>query len=247
MPETQEIAGFPLQELELPIFRSLEWFSSSSYSFRSGTQVVFDGAREAAKLELVDNGRYSAWSEVPVIHIDGPKSVEVGMLQIVAFAPGDGTGSETTYSLDDIDTGNYPRTARVVPKDKPAVGAEIHLSLVSQRVGEKYREPILLSGNLDVLGFKPDKPKRLTKILEVGDDERDFRLSYGGKFPASFVTGFYNCLGTPAATGERFGETTAVYNPWKDRIQVAGFLALSHKMAVEHFSIFKALQVQRNR
>ena len=232
-----EIAGIPVNVFEEPIFEALDKFAG-----RTHQKIFFDGINEGIKLVLApEDVPYSARADIKVEHkIDG-RITEAGNLAIIAFAPGDGTGDELTYSLSDIDTGSYPREAKVVPTSKVGVNSEVHLPISSHVAHHPLMGWVIHSNNLHVLEFRPNKPHRLAKIGELGYSPEIFNARQGWFSYATFTTGHYNLLGNHSVNGERFGDPQAIYNPWDRYVQIAGFLALTDEMAAQHFSIFDRL------
>src|SRR5579862_9109029 len=110
-----EVAGINLKNLEEPIRGAL-----TAYEEESGGQLLFD-LDAASILTLTPDKPNSARSRSVVQF----RRKTIGDLYVIAFKPGDGTGDEKSYSLDQLVTPvDLPQEAKVVPRDKTGVATE---------------------------------------------------------------------------------------------------------------------------
>jgi hypothetical protein len=222
------VTGVPLEHFEEPIRVALTY-----YAERSEGRVAFD-VDAAARLECTPNKPNAARSATTVRHL----GESAGQLFVIAFAPGDGTGDESARTLASLNTNVYPRTPRVVPRDKSAVHSEAHLTLASFHADAPQTEPQLFAGNQQLLGLDGTT---VVKLSELGQDAAHFQAIMAGERSgppiATYTTGFDH--------DKRFGDPHAVYNAHPEFVQVCGFIALSPENAPAHLPIFHDLEVGR--
>jgi len=213
---SKEVVGVQLEEMEGPIRSALQ-----TYQEISDGDWVFD-TDNACKLELTPTKSNSARSETDAIF----QGEQVGKLFVIAFKPGDGTGSEVNYQLKDLLVYSpYPRSERVVPRNKIGVHSEAHLTVLSHRLEDVHAEPQLYSGTYDLLGLVGSVVK---KIGQLGHSETDPRTT--------FTVGYKD--------GERFCDPHAVYSLMPVVLQVCAFLAVSDEVHQSHPNILNGLNPQ---
>lgn len=213
-----EIMGVSLKTLENPIRTSL-----AAYQKISNGELGFD-IDSACKLTLTPDKPNSARSETDAWF----RHVQIGKFYVIAFKPGDGTGSEVNYLLDDLLVDSlYPRNICVVPRNKTGVYHEGHLAIVRQKLEDVHAEPELFIGKLDLIGLDG---VRVGKIGELGQSE--------GSAPAlplaTFTVGYKD--------GIRFGDPHAVYSSDQKSLQVGAFLAISDLVHKEHPNVLSSLK-----
>src|SRR5579864_1571687 len=141
----KDIEGLNLRDLQEPLDAAL-----TEYETRSESRFEFD-AHTASQLEPTPEKPYSARSESTVSYLGN----EIGNMYVIAFKPGDGTGDESAYKLDDlVISGTYRRTPSVIPRAKTGTHSEAHLNLVTQRLDDTHAEPELFNGRYDLIGLK---------------------------------------------------------------------------------------------
>ena len=227
---TKEVAGIDLRTLEMPIHDALEMFQEIS-----NQRIVFD-LDNAPTLELTPDKPNSARSTTEVSH----RGETIGKMSVIAFAPYDGTGDESAYSVHDVTSAPryvLPISPKIVPRSKTGIYSEIHLPLTGQFTALPDRDPVLFAGHLDVLGF--DNRYRLITIGRLGQGLTDFVNALESGSPATptarLTTGYDR-------RGERFGDPHSVYNGSPVALQVCAFLAIRSEMADEHKSIVDELK-----
>jgi hypothetical protein len=234
----KEIMGIPLEVYASQVISALNDIEANSDG-----RLVFEDISQAADLDLTPEAPYSAKKSTQVRHL----GETVGSFVVIVFSPEDGTGNDSTFSLNEVEISRpYHRRTSVLPRSKAAVHTEIHVPISSHVVDSPNMDPGYLCGNLDVLGFKPDNPRLVAKVGELGQHNSIFLKSKGiGCTPANKATvGFRNIeTGELALSGARFGDPHAIYNPWLDRVQVCGFLAVTPDLASRHISILDTLNV----
>jgi hypothetical protein len=237
---SREVAGVPLGIFDEDIRIAL-----STYTAIADYRVGFED-NVAAYLELTPDKPNSARSVSNVKYL----GEVVATLCIIAFAPGDGTGDESAYHLDNLGTGKYPEETKVLPRSKASIHTEAHLTIASQAIDSPNADTELFNGNLDVLGFKDD-PFLVEKIGEVGQTRRKFTASPDiARVPVATATvGYQDLRGHWNDSGElvRFGDPHAIYNPWEDKVQVCGFLAIGRDLAHKNLDALRRLQVNEPR
>lgn len=220
------IKGIALSNFEGPIHDALE-----SYGHRSNGAVEFD-LLGATNLELTPKKGSTARSVTDLRH----SGEVVGKLVVIAFAPLDGTGDEKVHKLDDINTGRYPKVAKVVPRSKTEAHSEVHLTIAAQHIGFPGADPALFAGNLELLGLQGN---RLTLLGDLGQNPAQFNLAaFGIKAaePTATLT-----VGYDQTTKDRFADPHAVFNPHERLVQVCGFLAISPELASQHAGVLDRL------
>lgn len=209
--------GVSLNRLQDPIKIAL-----NKYQEISDSGLVFD-SREACKLIPTPTKPNSARSETDVL-FNGDK---VGKLYVIAFKPGDGSGSEVNYKLDELKIdAQYPRVIQIVPRNKTGIYNEGHLTIASHKIEDVHAESRLFGGTFDLLGLVG---KQITKIGQLGQSEQQDQFT-----PLTTLTvGYHN--------SERFGDPHAVYSKIPDSIQVCAFLAISDEVQKLHPNILDSL------
>ena len=220
----KEIMGVSLERLQEPIKEALK-----TYQNISNNGLVFD-ADEAGKLNLTPDKPNSARSETAATF----KGEKIGSLYVIAFKPGDGTGSEAPVRQlkDLVVEPPYPRASLVVPRIKSGVWCEAHLTIVSQRAEDVHAEPQLYNGRFDLLGMEGNTVR---KIGELGNPI----AQEIGVPAATFTVGYRPVPGYREM--ERFGDPHAVYSAVPDSIQVCAFLAISDEVSRKFYTILNGL------
>jgi len=217
---SREVVGVPLLRLEAPIRMAL-----ASYQEIADSGLVFD-ADAACRLEPTLDKPNSARSETNAAF----RGDLIGKLFVIAFKPGDGTGSEVSYKLEDLQVEDpYPRETKVVPRSKEGVHSEAHLTIVRHRLEDPHAEPELFEGTYDLL-TKEDS--RVRKTHELGHPVGKHIIA-----PITTLTVGYN-------NNERFGDPHTVYSGISDSLQVCAFLAITNEVNRIHPNILDGLNPQ---
>lgn len=211
-----EILGVSLEKLRGPIRTALKEYGEISGDLK------FD-VDNASNLSLTSTKPNSARSETEAFYRNAP----IGSLFVIAFKPGDGTGSEINFNLKDlaVDT-PYPIATLIVPRNKTGVHSEAHLTIVTHKIEDVHAEPKLFAGTYDLLGLKGNK---IVKIGQLGHP-----INQDATPPVTTLTVGYN-------KSERFGDPHAVYSAIPTSIQVCAFLAISEAIETEYTNILKSL------
>lgn len=195
----------------------------SQYAEISEGRVAFDGDQAALLEPTQPEKPYSARS-VSEVSFDGET---ISNLYVLAFAPLDGTGDDTSFKLGEVNMGFYEGEIKFLPRSKQTVEAETHLTLASADKNNPTGDPILFAGNLRVIGFMGNK-RKLSRTAYLGQYTELFLGAMDKVYPAppeaTYTVGYSEKGMTP---DQRFGDPHAIYNPWKHVIQVCGFLAIS--------------------
>jgi len=223
------VGSVPLKRLQTPVHDGLQ-----GYEQLSNGAVVFD-RHAAVDLQLTPDKPNSARSTSDVKH----RGEVVGKLVVIVFAPGDGSGDESTFRLTDITKFNgYPKEPKIVPRAKRGIHSEIHLTLASHDLGRHDNEPTLYAGNLDLVGFGRSEELRL--LGELGQGRGRFTeicvIGTSAKPTATLTVGHW------AHSDFRFGDPHSVYNALPKDMQICGFLALSQEMVLEHPELITELR-----
>lgn len=212
--------GIPLERLEGPVQAALR-----TYQEISNNSLTFD-IENASQLILTPDKPNSARSDTAAM-LNGE---EIGRFYVIAFKPGDGTGSEVNYKLDQVavDT-RYPRATLVIPRNKTGVHSETHLTLVTHATDDAHAEPALFAGRYDLLGLASGMVTRIghlghLEIPELPGPKATYTVGYRGS--------------------ERFGDPHAVYSGVKNLVQVCAFLAVSDAVNQSHPNILAGLKPQ---
>jgi hypothetical protein len=213
---TVEVAGIPLNDFRDPLEAAFRDFADA----RNDDRFQVD-SQTAIELELTPDKPYAARSEATVRFEDEP----VGTLHVIAFAPKNGTGNESTFKLGDVDPGKYPHEVKILPRSKTGVAKEVHIPLITRRTEDPNADFLQYAGNLSLLGVKDGT---VVKIGEVGQREELFTGIVAANVDAlpwqSLTVGYVK--GT-AGHEKRFGDPHSVYNDHPDVVQVCGFIAIS--------------------
>lgn len=198
----KEIMGVSMERLESPIRIALTTYQEISNGLKLDADV-------ACNLNLTPDKPNSARSEVDASF----RGTQIGKMYIIAFKPGDGTGSEVSYQLKDLLVDSpYPKKICIVPRNKTGVHSEAHLTVVTHKIDDPHAEPELFAGLFDLLGLKGNTVK---KIAELGRPTTQETAT-----PMATLTVGYG------KRGERFGDPHAIYNAIQT-IQVCAFLAIA--------------------
>jgi len=193
-----------------------------AYQGMLGTNTVFG---EVPSLAVAPGKSYRAKTIIPVFNGGGAVRAEIVVL---AFAPGDSTGSTVTYSLDQVTIPERLRFAqrqeRVIPRAKTGV-----------------------EGFLPFFTATEDRIHLYLASLEVLTVDDHHTIVHGGRlglFPANYVLSrFMQAKGEPAEPriqlttwkgedGRQYGSPHAIYHhdyhheALPPAIQVVGFLAV---------------------
>jgi hypothetical protein len=217
---SKELMGVPLERLEQPIRAALY-----SYEEQSANGLRLD-IENAHKLELTPDKPNSARSATEVFLRD----TQIGKLYVIAFKPGDGTGSQDFYQVKNLRFEKpYPASALAVPRKKIGVHSEVLLTIVAHEIENVHAGPRMYAGIYDLLGLDGDM---VGKIGELGYSKDAFI-----PVPLStFTVGYKDEI-------ERFGDPHAVYSGIP-AIQVCAFLAISNGIYQNHPDIWKGLRPQ---
>lgn len=201
-----ELMGVAFERLEEPIRVALE-----TYQEISNNSLIFNGD-SACKLVLTPDKPNSARSATDVLF----QKVLIGKLYVIAFKPGDGTGSQDYYKLDNlVFEPPYPRAILAIPRNKVGLHSEAHLTIASHSIEDLHAEPQLYAGTFDLLGLDGNFVR---KIGELGHPE-----GTDIKAPVATLTVGYR-------GSNRFGDPHAVYNKTPNTVQVCAFLAISDEV-----------------
>jgi hypothetical protein len=212
----REVAGVPLSRLEAPIQTAL-----NEYQAMADNRVQFQ-TTAASRLVLTPDKPNSARSETNVTY----RNSFVGKLFVIAFKPGDGTGSEKDRKLYDIVTyPQFPWDARIVPRNKTGIYAEGELAILSHAIDNVHADPIMYAGTFDLLTLDRNL---VSKTHELGHPTGTINLT-----PLTTLTTGYTITKT-GDLGERFGDPHAVFSSVPDAVQVGAFLAISDEMNRKH-------------
>jgi len=212
---------------QLDRFRQPIHDSLLEYQHASGEGLTFN-LDEAMVLEPAPAEKaYSARSAAIPVHF---KNLLIGNLVVVAFAPGDCTGDETKYDLDQLSTGEYPCIPGVVPRSKAALHTEAHLTLASLQTDSRDAEPILFAGHLDLLGVRGGVIRKLADLGQSRHAYERTMVSRSAQRTVTATTGYSgpNRIRIESArkpNTTRFGDPHAVYNPTSN-IQICAFLGI---------------------
>lgn len=224
---SKEVAGVALEALRTPVHDALR-----AYQALSDGSLQFD-LDTAPDLELTPDKPNSARSVTDVQHL----GETMGKLYVIAFAPHDGTGDESTYSLDGVypDKG-LPRHSKIVPRSKQGIDSELHFALAGQFTGIEG-DPVPFAGNLDIIGFKDDGYIGAIGRAGLGLHAFVNALESGRAVePTVSLT-----VGKDYVHEQRAGDPHAIYNAFGAVLQVAGFLAITDEMAAQHGSLVDEL------
>lgn len=234
-----EVAGIPLREFEEPIRDALFYYSTVT-----DERVEFNGD-EAARLTLTPEKPNSARTATEFTF----EGETAGNLYVIAFAPEDATGDEKTYTLDAVNTGEFPAEAKYLPRSKAGIDSEAHLAIATSTI-DTADSPSLFAGSLSVLGLEDGV---VTEVGQVGQEIRDFGLTMrkirAARPTVSLTTGYRNGLYLPPGVQgeERFGDPHAILNRHPGAVQVCGFVAVSTENAARHRRILEMLGAREPR
>jgi hypothetical protein len=215
-----EVMGVSLKRFEDPISAALK-----AYQEISNGALSFD-INNASKLEATPALANSARSATEVLY----QGVSIGKLFVIAFKPGDGTGSEVSHKLEELEVDQpYPREILVVPRSKSAAYSEGHMTVATQQIDDVHADPVNFAGTFDLLGLDGNKIVKIAELGQVENEENPTALT-------TLTTGYQN--------NERFGDPHAVYSRVLARIQVCAFLAISNEVQKEHPDILDTLNPQ---
>lgn len=218
---------YPSPEVTADLLKRIEPTAriALDYYQRISDGLVFD--ENASKLKPTTDKPNSARSET-IAKFQGEP---IGNLYVIAFKPGDGTGSEVNYQLENLQVDSpYTREALIVPRNKTGVHSEVHMTLATYDSGELRAEPKLYAGRFDLIGLDGNT---VSKIGELGNSaQRDVAIPV-----RTFTVGWRN--------GIRVGDPHAVFNPLSSKlVQVCAFLAISDEMYKAHPTVWNGLKPQ---
>jgi hypothetical protein len=212
-----EVLGISLESLEAPIQHALR-----SYEELSEGRMAFDAANASRLVATPDKPNSARGDGLALFENEA-----IGKLFVIAFAPGDGSGDESAHKLIDLAVDpTYPRTQRIVPRDKSAAHSEAHMTILSQQIDSKLREPKLFDGQFDLLG--------LTSAVSIGRIGTLGRAEYLPQPCTTLTVGY--------SQGERFGDPHAVYSARPDIVQVCAFLAISPEVHAKKSAALESLE-----
>jgi hypothetical protein len=219
---TKDVAGVALKDFEVPVHDALQTYQEMS---EGSLQLDLEAAPH---LELTPDKPTSASSATDIRHL----GETIGKLFVIAFAPYDGTGDESTYSLDYLGLSRgIPKDSKIVPRSKAGIQNEIHLALAGKftDVGE---ELVPYAGHLDIIGFND---KGLIGLIgSLGQNLTPFVNALESSRPAEPTASL--TIGKDIM-GTRAGDPHAVYNGFGNVLQLAGFIAITDEMAAGHASL----------
>ena len=228
-----EIAGVPATKFQAPIIDALRTYERLVEGGPARAGINFPDLEEAAKLKRIPGKPYSARAGAKVHY--GKKVV--GDLVVVAFAPGEGSGDESSYKADDLDFDEYPAVPQIIPRSKEGVVAETHLTLVSALAGEK--DSIYPGfGNLSLMGLMGD---RIVKLAELGQEVPSGEMPENPDLRATMTVGRHELLEDGVRSGDRFGDPHAIYNDWSNMVQICAFFAFDQEHRANGIKALKAV------
>jgi len=178
---------------------------------------------ETAPLTLTPEKTYTARTDVPVLH-DG---TEVGKMVVIAFAPGDATGSTADYTVGSIALHSYlpkERTERFHPRNK--TGFEAYFPLLTVQ-GDRF---LPFVGSLDLLTLDPTAAApRLVKGWSLGLSPANYEILRLRDGIMNGLTANLQLTTGYRPDGTQFGNPHAIYHnqAFDSALQVAGFLAVT--------------------
>lgn len=171
-------------------------------------------------------------------------------MHIIAFAPFDGTGDESTYKVADFITPTYlPREPKIVPRSKVAIHTEAHLAIALQTIDTPQASPRLYANYLGLLGIPQDyifEGNCICDIATLGPTSDAFDAGSAAN-NANTTVGYMDLRGhwnDSAGEMRRFGDPHAIYNAAANTVQIAGFLAISHEQDPKHLDALRRLGIQ---
>ena len=177
-------------------------------------------------LYLTPEKPYTARTEITVDWFNEP----VGIIYALAFAPGDATGDDKTYSLDQLEIPErlkFDETPwKILPRKKDCL-AEVMIGFGSV-YDDTFYDSII---SLEELGVDDVKnPKSIKKLNDLGMSKEHYEMLIG-KVDQSFVEGNSPCLDMTVGYtryGKRFGDPHTIYSnrDLPDAIQLVGFYAV---------------------
>lgn len=232
---TGAVLGIKLPAFEDPIRDALK-----TYSEITDGKVEFE-YDHAGRLERTPEKHTYARSATIVRHA----GEIVSTLYVVVFAPKDGTGDESAYQINKTNMGSFEHSTKVLPRSKRATHSEAHLTLVAQDINRPNANPIQYAGSFDLLSL--NKQGVVTKIAELGQSRQAFAKIITGRqdpWPTTTLTVGYRGAMNDLIGGERFGDPHAVLSPWRDVVQVCGFLAVAKEQAGRHLDMMRELHAR---
>lgn len=235
---------FKLERVHLREFAEPIYDAITEYNRRADGAVSIYPTT-ATGLELTPDKPNSARSVTPLLI----GTEKIADLYTIVFAPHDGTGDENTYRAEDLEFARrYPQAAKVVPRSKAAADCEAHLTILSKDLENKFADPVLFAGNLDLLGF-PAAGNTVDRIGTLGQSHDLFTNAIDTEWQPEPAASLTTAVpeSADANTGERYGDPHAVFNRWSTVVQVAGFVALEagasarHRDALSHLGIDRRL------
>lgn len=215
-----EVAGIKLSNLEGPIEEALK-------AYQEQTLLDFD-IDGAVKLVATPDKPNSARSATDVTF--GAAKNPFGKLFVIMFKPGDGSGDESSFKLEDlIVPDEYPKSSKIVPRVKAKHGAGLHerinhegaLSIAKVKLDSKD-DPVLFGGTFDLLGLDGHV------IRKIGELGHETTVKAEELTPITTLT--VGNIGIEGAGIKRFGDPHSVYNADPEHANVVAFLGVSDEI-----------------
>ena len=210
---------------------NLHGFSLLLSTASEGYEALYGGALKFGhfgRFELTPKKPYSARTEGPVIYHGN----NIGDMTVIVLRPGDGTGDDKTFKLDELEIPEHLRfdekPERVLPRSKSKVQYELFFPFFSWSetrfhiFAASLEEITVKDGRIEKawdLGLNPDAYKR---VIEK---------NITGVPPQVYLTTGYR------QDGKRFGDPHAIYHGIPhavhhgidlDMYQVVGFLGIKN-------------------
>ena len=173
----------------------------------------------------VEGKYYAARTEISLVY----RERDVGNIVIICFKAGDGTGDESTYSLEKLKIPEEffvsENPERVLPREKKGVYLEVAIPLGS--IQERKIFPYMIS--LEQLTIdNPESPRTIKRSWHLGMKPQKYFDAIDGKIerlPSLHLT-------TWEEEGRRHGDPHAIFSPQLQRLenitQIVGFLTIKH-------------------
>lgn len=213
----QEIYGVDLKHIRNAALDALTGYQS--YGSRG---FEFDLSGEIEMCPTPDKPN-SARFNVPLLE----HGIMVATAHVIAFAPGDATGDQSSHKVSDVDFGDYLPSLALLPRSKTDKAAEVHLTLASFAI-DSSPDPVYYAGSLDLLSLGPVQTDSQKPRLQ--------RIGTLGQPPGSLQTIMADpqLLAGPNATltcgndryGRRFGDPHSVVSTTANTVQVCAFIGL---------------------
>lgn len=193
--------------------------------------------------ELTPNRPNSARTATNLIYL-GEK---IGMLTFIAYSPGDGTGDESLYLLNDVRFADGASTNRRIPRSKQAMWGEAHIVVAAADPDNTDNSPVIGAGGLEVVTFIPDT-RTIHRGFVLGANPEDIEQQMSGEDRVSIARtitcGPDGMLQDIKTTGDRFGDPHATFNPTRF-VQVCAYFGITHLAPINQRHIFGHLQARQ--